>query len=66
MKVKIPIYLLLRALGITDKKIKYTIYKKEDLTKLNLKANIKTITSILNISELFLEKKSNLVRILAV
>lgn len=63
MKTKIPFYILLRAFGITDKKIKYTINKKEDLVNIIPKNYEKTKNCIINISQIILGKKNNLVRI---
>ena len=60
MRVKLPIYTLIKGLGLTIKKIIYCSNNKNELsTKLNLK-NQKTELCLLNLAETILEKEKNI------
>lgn len=66
MKTKIPIYTLLRSLGITNKKIIYSIGTKENIEKINYVKNTKVYNSLTEISELFFEKETNIMRLIKI
>lgn len=58
MKRKIPAYLFLKALGITDKKILRSIKEKEYIQKLIKKINNKD--AIIAVSEKLINKKTKI------
>lgn len=62
MKKKIPIYTLLKAFGISDKKIIYSLEKERLINNLNKTSKIKTSKSIMKIYEFMFGKDINLVR----
>ncbi len=62
MKTKIPVYNLLRSLGISNKKIIYSIGTKENIEKINYVKNTKVYDSLTEISGLFFEKETNIMR----
>lgn len=64
MKTKIPVYNLLRALGISNKKIIYSIGTKENIEKINYVKNTKVYDSLTEISGLFFEKETNIMRLI--
>lgn len=64
MKTKIPIYNLLRSLGISNKKIIYSIETKENIEKINYVKNTKVYDSLTEISGLFFEKETNIMRLI--
>lgn len=63
MKAKLPIYTLIKGLGLTPKKIIYCAHNKRDITTtLNLK-NHKTEQCLQYLAETILEKEKNIMRI---
>lgn len=63
MKAKLPIYTLIKGLGLTPKKIVYCAYNKSNMiTTLNLK-NHKTEQCLQYLAETLLEKEKNIMRI---
>lgn len=62
MKTKIPVYNLLRCLGISNKKIIYSIGTKETIEKINYVKYTKVYDSLTEISGLFFEKENNIMR----
>jgi DNA-directed RNA polymerase beta subunit len=62
MKIKIPVYSLLRSLGISNKKIIYSIGIQENVQNLNIVKNTKVYDSLTEIAELLFEKEKNIMR----
>lgn len=61
MKTKIPIYNLIKALGITNKKIIITLKNKKIIKNIqNLNKIQKTETALIKITESLTEKETNL------
>jgi DNA-directed RNA polymerase beta subunit len=64
MKTKIPVYTLLRSLGISNKKIIYSIGNKNNIGNISSMKNTKVSTALMEISELLLEKETNIMRLI--
>lgn len=64
MRTKIPVYTLLRSLGISNKKIIYSIGNKDDAGKINSVKSTKVYNALSEISELLFEKETNIVRLI--
>lgn len=62
MKKKFPIYILLKAFGISDKKIIHTLEKERFLSFIQKTSKIKSSKSINKIYELIVGKDVNLMR----
>ena len=61
MKSKISIYTLIKAFGISDKKIMHSLEKEKIIENLNKTSKIKTSKSILKIYEIMFGKDINLI-----
>lgn len=64
MKKRLAIHTLLKAFGITDKKIIHCLQKKEVIKNFNSINKIKVSRALTKIYELILEKDINIVRFL--
>lgn len=62
MRKRIPIYILLRAMGLSKKKIFYSIKTKQFLEKLSQINILKTEESLKKLNEIVNEKEITLVR----
>nr|YP_010700253.1 RNA polymerase subunit beta [Euglena deses]WCH63397.1 RNA polymerase subunit beta [Euglena deses] len=62
MKKKIPIITLLKALGLTKKKIYYTIKDIKLIKNISKETDINILKSLLKINEIILEQKSTIMR----
>ncbi len=62
MKKKIPIYILLKAFGIPDKKLIHTLEKERFLKFIQKTTKIKVSKSISKIYEIIVGKEVNLLR----
>ena len=60
MKLKISAYALIRALGITTKKIIYSTNRRLMIKNFNKITNPKVDVTLINLSEQILEKKTNI------
>ena len=63
MKKRIPMFVLLKSLGLSRKKILLSIKNPEFLEKLNQTKNVSIQKSLMKLSEIVTEKEPNIVRI---
>lgn len=63
MKKKIPIFILFKSLGLSRKKIILSIKNPEFLEKSNQIKNLSIQKSLVKLSEIVIEKESNILRI---
>jgi DNA-directed RNA polymerase beta subunit len=62
MKKKIPVYILLKAFGLPDKKIIHSLEKESIINNLNMNTKVQTSKALKKIYELMFGKEINILR----